>query len=328
MSLAGNVDVVVIGFGIAGATAAVEAADAGARVLALDGRGALRPHSSTLHMFDRPPAFPIRLRRLPRAAQARAHAARAEARSAALAVGVRVRTSATVCELLVDGGRVSGVGYAALDASSATALRYSCLNRVAERLQSSRPGSLGRALGERAEEVWERESAVESTTCSSVVLAIDPARWDFVGPAVWATVRAAERSDSGPETPARRANPSPVGGGSEFLNPAPTELTVRAWCATQSGGGTTDRLHIGRATGAVLTGDGHRVPGLYSAVPSERAGISVTDVETVDRKIATGRRAGRAAGTSARDARQHLSAGPGNRLETPQDEWPWVGATR
>ncbi|PAK24547.1 hypothetical protein CJD44_21940 [Streptomyces sp. alain-838] len=329
MSLAGNVDVVVVGFGIAGATAAWEAARSGAGVLVLDGRSPLFRRRSWFGALDRSPAPSTAAHRSRAAAWASLRAARLQAQTAALAAGVRVRAPATVCELLVDGGCVTGVGYSALEPRSTAALTHSCLNLTADGLRKRGAGGLGRALTERADGVWERASVVESTACASVVLAIDPSGWEFVGPAVWASVRAAERGLAQPHPWARAAVPGTGRGGVDSLKPAGTELSVRLWCASQSGGrrgvdGQAE-LRISRETGAVLTGDGHAVPGLYSAVRhTAYADFAGTGVEAVGKKAAGARRAGRAAAAAARAAGTDLCLWPGG----PAGHGPSARATR
>lgn len=324
MSPAGRIDVVVIGFGIAGATAACEAARAGARVLVLDGRGSSARLHSTLGILDRFPGLRTPFGRLPKGPRARVWSARA----AALAAGAMVYTPAKVCELHVDGGRVCGVGYSALENSSVPVLAHSCLTRLAERL-GGRLESLGHAVGERAEAVWERASTVESSMCSSVVLAIDPEHWEFVGSAAWASLRAAERE----VTCRGRPTPHPAlsaGGVAVDVPPFATkELLVRLWCASQAGGmraaGRQALLRVGQETGEVLIGEGHKVPGLYSAVLDEHAETGASETEAASRKAAAGRRAGLAAANCARELQPQLDAWPGDR--SGDAPWPLARAT-
>ncbi|MFC5746339.1 FAD-binding protein [Actinomadura rugatobispora] len=210
MPLPRNADVVVVGFGVAGAAAALAAARAGARVTVLD-RGV-------------PTARPLALSRSARSRRA----LRSGLQRAALAAGVAVHPRCHVHELMMDAGRVCGVGYAAppSDGGAATA-------RLAETIV----GEVG---------------------CSSVVLALDPRHWEFVGPAVWSAARASGDADGPPPT----ARPSP-------------ELAVRTWCAAREAGAAAAsrqaELGFDAATGAVLMGAGLPVPGLYSAVGGRAA---------------------------------------------------------
>ena len=262
-------DVVVVGFGLAGAAAALAAAGAGARVQVVAGR---------------------------RARARRENSARLALRAAAFEAGIAVRAPATAHELLVEGGRVVGVGYAALEAGSAAELAHRFLRRAVGPARP-RPRSIGTALLGVADALWERASAVGTIACSSVVLALDPSGWEFVGPAVWAACH---------ESPGR-GRLGLAGDASALPVPVGAELAVREWSATRAGepglGTAQPELRVDRVTGGVLTGDGHRVPGLYCAFP-DPGDLPTADVHGVERRIAAGRRAGAAA--AAGSARPRL----------------------
>jgi len=150
-----DVDVVVIGFGMAGATAALSAASTGARVLALDA-GSPGPRRDPL-------------------------------RAAARAEGVQLRAPYRVHELVTEAGRVRGVGYATLPPGSLARARHQLLRRMSGRAGA---GWCGRA----AESVWASRFVVGEIRCSAVVLAIDSRHWDFVGTATWSAARTAPAS--------------------------------------------------------------------------------------------------------------------------------------
>ncbi|MGY1743583.1 MULTISPECIES: hypothetical protein [unclassified Blastococcus] len=297
MAGAEDYDVVVVGFGVAGAAAALEAARSGARVLVLDRRGVVvRPSALTAgpRRARARAGAPVRVRRRFRSRPRTAVPPLSTLRAEALAAGVEVRRQAAVHELLVEGGRVSGVGFAAMDPLTPSGARYWWLDRLSgwtPRLS----GGLTRTLRRAAEALWHDASEVGTVSASSVVLGTDRAHWDFVGPAVWATAEARRAA------PRRRrlalvADEAPV--------PTP-ELEVRAWCAREAGAcaDALAELRVDRATGQMSAGDG-AVPGLYAAVPDQQAlGDAAADDTGV--LVAAGRRAGRAAAV-VRPRRGHL----------------------
>jgi hypothetical protein len=297
MSGAGDYDVVVVGFGVAGAAAAVEAAGAGARVLVLDRRGVLVRPSALAGGADRAAEVPVRVRRRFRARPGAAVPPLPTLRARALAAGVEVRRQAAVHELVVEGGRVAGVGYAAIDLGSPSGACHWLLDR-ASRWTPRLSAGLTRTLRRSAEALWHEASEVGTVTASTVVLGTDRAHWDFVGPAVWAT--SAERRSSGT---VRRRRLSLVAEGAPVPSP---ELATRAWCAHECGAGPDDalsELRVDRTTGQVLVGDGGTVPGLFAAVaePLHGEALPADDAPLV----AAGRRAGRAAAV-LRPRRGHL----------------------
>lgn len=242
MSLNSHVDVVIVGFGVLGAAAALITAETGARVLALDRnvRTGHRPLSS-------------------RAARSR-DALRAELRAAAVDAGVEVRAQCRVHELAVAAGRVVGVGYATLPAEGRAAARYRRLQAMSDRA----PARLAPALARAADAVWPSVFRVEEVGCSTVVLALHPRHWEFVGTAVWAAAHARRRAQSVPaEARPAEARPTP-------------ELAVRMWCATHEpvapGMDRQGELCVDEGTGRVLVGGGHAVAGLFSAVRTHRTG--------------------------------------------------------
>ena len=278
-------DVVVVGFGVAGAAAAVEAARAGARVLVLDRRAVVvRPGARAAGTVDGAAGAPVRVRRRsrPRTAVPPLSALRAEA----LAAGVEVRRQAAVHELVVEAGRVTGVGYAAIDVLTPAGARYWWLDRLS-RWTPRLSAGLTRTLRRTAEALWHDASEVGTVSASAVVLGTDQAHWDFVGPAVWAT------SLSGPAA-ARRRRLSLVADEAPAASP---ELVARAWCAREAGAGPAVDVHaelgVDRATGQVRVGEGDPVPGLFAAVAEPRHGEGVGAGEAP--LVAAGRRAGRAA---------------------------------
>jgi hypothetical protein len=268
MPLGGEVDVVVVGFGVSGAKAAAAAAAAGARVVVLDRRGVIasgrRPGSASTGGASLAQLVRRRLWSVVR----QAFSPRLAARTAALAAGVEVRMQTVVHELLVEDGRVLGVGYAAMDPRTPSGARYWWLDRLggwAPRLSPTLGGAVNRA----AEALWEEAASVEEIRCSAVVLGVDRSNWDFVGPAVWAaTVRAGRVRPTAPLVQRRSLS---VVSADPTTTPSPTpELAARAWCAAQESSPTvTDglaELHVDPASGAVGAGDGCAVPGLYAAV--------------------------------------------------------------
>jgi hypothetical protein len=223
-----DVDVVVIGFGIAGATAALSAADAGARVLALDQR-----------VPDR-----------------RGEAGRL--RAAALAAGVSLRAPHRVHELLTEGGRVCGVGYAALPPGGLAARAHRFLRWAGDRTGLASPGRA-------ADSLWAARFVVGEVRCPAVILAIDPRHWDFVGAATWSAARVASRGEAG-------GTPGWLGEPVTSLAAQPTpELAARRWLARRAGDQAAahcGELLVDGLTGAVLVTAGQVVAGLYAAVPS------------------------------------------------------------
>ncbi|MFC8097704.1 hypothetical protein [Streptomyces sp. NPDC057363] len=261
MPLDPDVDVVVVGFGVAGAAASRAAARDGARVLVLDQDLLSRRRSSA------------------RRAGESGNGVLADLRASALDAGVQVRTGCRVHELVVVAGEVSGVGYATLPPEGGPTAAYRWLRTSGGLVPAAFSAPFTRA----ADAVWRSAFAVGEVTCPSVVLALDPRHWEFVGPAVWTAVRAAGRT--GTQLPSRpRLRPATVG-------MTVGELPVRRWCAGQEAQSTChDELRVDDATGAVLTGE-QAVPGLYSAV--RVAGAAGTG---------SAFRAGQCAGRGAADA--------------------------
>lgn len=302
-------DVVVIGFGVAGASAAVEAAGAGARVLVLDRRGVIarRRTVRAAALAVAAEELPVLVRRRLRSAGRRALSPRAAARSAALAAGVEVRTQTVVHELLVEGRRVTGVGCATMDPRTPSGARYWWLDRLS-RWTPRLSRTLGRAITRAAESLWQEASSVEEVRCSAVVLGMNRSHWDFVGPAVWAATACAEKSRAAAAPRGRRLS---VVSPDAMTRPKPTpELAARAWCAAQEPRATVvsglGELHVDRTSGAVRAGEADAVPGLYAAVP-DAPGRADADEHTTARVVAAGRRAGRAAATTVhRVVHRHL----------------------
>jgi hypothetical protein len=248
-----DVDVVVIGFGVAGATAALSAAGAGARVLVLDQGTASRRGEPGRR--DEP-----RRRELGRL------------RAAALAAGITLRAPCRAHELRTEGGRVCGVGYAALPPGGLAARAHRFLRWVSDRTRLAGPGRA-------ADSLWAARFVVDEVRCPAVILAMDPRHWDFVSAATWSATCAAARD------PAARAagwlgRPGPAWPAAGQAGPAtpelptpelPTpELAARRWLA--KGAATRPaaqpaELLVDPMTGAVLVTAGQVVPGLYSAVP-------------------------------------------------------------
>lgn len=273
MSLDGQVDVVVIGFGVAGAAAALAAADTGARVLALEQRSLVRKHW--------------------RGTSPRARS-RSALRFAALAAGVQVRPLSRAHELLMDADNVRGVGYAALPERGSTSVVYRWLDQLSDRATHSGVPSLARI----ADRIWQSAFMVGEIACASVILALDPRHWDFVGPAMWT----ASRSAKAPETVSTAApmrHLRLVAPEEGKVGPTP-ELSVRLWCAQSEAGvptpGQRRELRVDEETGAVLIGDGVPVLGLYSAMPTEGEGRGC------GLALTAGTRAGRRAADSTVDA--------------------------
>jgi hypothetical protein len=251
MPLDRDVDVVVVGFGLAGAVASLAAAEDGARVLVLD------------------QAVSARRRFAATCAGRFGHEGLAGVRASALAAGVEVRTGCRVHELVVTAGEISGVGYATLPSRGVTAMAHRWLRASSSLV----PAAVAPPLTRAADAVWRSAFLVGEVTCSSVVLALAPRHWEFVGPAVWTAVRAAERTGKGtttsmPSRPRRLRVVPPVAAAA----PAMAELPVRRWCAGQEASSACqEELRGDEETGAVLAGE-QSVPGLYSAVPVVASG--------------------------------------------------------
>lgn len=252
-----DVDVVVVGYGFSGAAVAIEAASAGARVLALS-RGRVE----------------------------------AERESVARAAGIEVRAGSIVHELVVEGGRVTGVGYT-LPVASAAAFGGDAYPDGSNRRTPAGADPDGSAGAPMA--MWSEATIVEAATCSSVVLALDARHWGFVGSAVWSAVRAREAM-----LPASRLCKStqlalvvPESAGPQSQDPEP-ELVVRQWCARNEAGrfaaASQRALCVDEGTGVVMVGGNQRIPGLYSVV-SARPRSERRDPASV---VATARRVGRA----------------------------------
>lgn len=298
MSGADNYDVVVVGFGVAGAAAALEAARAGARVLVLDRRGVLVRPGALTPGADLAPGAPVRVRRRLRSRPRTAVPPLSTLRAEAVAAGVEVRRQAAVHELLVEDGRVTGVGYAAMDLLTPSGARYWWLDRLSGWTPRLSAG-LTRTLRRAAEALWHDASAVGTVSASAVVLGAGREHWDFVGPAVWAA--SVDRRPAPGSARRRRLSLVPDDA------PAPTpELEVRAWCARESGGpvDALAEVRVDRSTGQVCAGEASAVAGLYAAVdePAGRDEVPPGDSALL---IAAGRRAGRAA-AAARPRRGHL----------------------
>ncbi|MFC8102699.1 hypothetical protein [Streptomyces sp. NPDC057363] len=273
MSLDGQVDVVVIGFGVAGAAAALAAAGTGARVLALEQRGLVRKDW-------RGPSPRVR--------------SRSALRSAALAAGVQVRPLSRAHELLMDADNVRGVGYAALPEQGSTSVVYRWLDQLGHRATHSGARSLARM----ADRIWQSAFMVGEIACASVILALDPRHWDFVGPAMWTASRSVKAPKTMP-TAAPTRHLRLVAPEEGEVDPTP-ELSARLWCAQSEAvvptPGQRRELRVDEETGAVLIGDGAPVPGLYSAMPTEGGG------RDCGLALAAGTQAGRQAADSTVDA--------------------------
>ncbi|WP_304523710.1 hypothetical protein [Actinocorallia sp. API 0066] len=255
MALDGHVDVVVVGFGVAGAAAALAAAHAGARVLVLDGAPLAEPW---LHA--------------PRAVRA-AVLLRSGLRAAVREAGVDIRAQHRAHELVVAAGEVCGLGYAALPRRSAATVGHRWLHGL---------GKVAPALGRAADAVWAARFDVGELACSSVVLAVDARHWEFVGPATWTAARG--RLGEEHETP-KRARWAERDAGADT-----PELAVRRWCADRDTVPVTRQpaLAVDEETGAVLMGGRPAVPGLYAAHAPHRADAAPPDAHAV---MAAGRRA-------------------------------------
>jgi hypothetical protein len=216
---------------------------------------------------------------------------------------VEVRTQTVVHELLVEGGEVIGVGCATMDPRTPSGARYWWLDQLSHwtpRLSRTLAAGVTRA----AESLWQEASSVDEVRCSAVVLGMDRAHWDFVGPAVWAG-----QVSTPAAAPAGRRLSLVSPGATSPAAPTP-ELAARSWCAAQeprpSVSACLSELRVERASGAVSAGESDALPGLYAAVPDALGRAGSHEHVTV-RAIAAGRRAGRAAATTAhRVVHRHL----------------------
>ncbi|HVW44616.1 MAG TPA: FAD-binding protein [Amycolatopsis sp.] len=173
MTQADRADVLVVGFGPAGASAAVEAADAGADVLVLDKlplETALTGRHSRVH-------------------RSAADGLRAELRRTALEHGVRFRPQATVHELQIEGRQVIGAGYAAIGPETAEAAWHRRLYRMSMHARQS-SDIVREVFTEAAERLWEESFVPGTVECAAVVLATPPSEWDFVAASLMPVVAA------------------------------------------------------------------------------------------------------------------------------------------
>jgi hypothetical protein len=287
MALNGQIDVVVIGFGVAGAAAALAGVDAGARVLVLESTGA-------------PTGRGWKASRRARE--------RAALRDAAREAGVEVRRFSRAHELVMEGDRVRGVGYAALpDGGTAAVTR-----RILVGLSDAAPRRAARAVARGLDRLAPSDFQVGEVACAAVVLAIHPRHWDFVGPGVWTATRWAAGSAMAAGRPAHLYLVRPEEAGE---SPSP-ELNARLWCAPRTSGPTAEQRRevcTDEATGAVHVGDDIVVRGLYAAVPQQ--GFESTEC-AYDAMRAAGRRAGRQAAGMTAETLPRTHRGQGRRALT------------
>jgi hypothetical protein len=218
-----------------------------------------------------------------------------------------------VHELVVGADQVGGIGYAALPERGATAVAY----RWLDRLSDGAAHSVARALARVADRIWQSGFLVGEITCASVVLALDPRHWDFVGPAMWSATRS--RKETGTSSSAGSPRHLRLLAPEEAeVGPSP-ELSARLWCAGREAvalaPGQRRELRVDDATGAVLIGAEPTVSGLYSAVPTGRSTSTESDCGGA---LIAGTRAGRQAADSAAGRSQ-------GQLAFSEGEWSVIG---
>ena len=300
MSFDDEYDVVVVGFGFAGAAAAIGAAEAGARVLVLDRkRPGTGPRVTRPSRAGRTGTTSLATRPWIRTARGRARSELRRLRGIAVAAGVDVLRQSTAHEVLVEGDRVCGVGFATLDPRTRRGTSYSGLDRLGA-WTTGVSETLGHVFTGAAEAVWQQASSVGMIRCSAIVLGMDRGRWDFVGPAVWAVMGSAGwRPEEQGRNGARRL--LSVVPPSADPRPSPTpELALREWCAERETGrsGGLVELRVDRGSGAVHVGERGAVPGLYAATPEAADGAAAgSDAATC---VPAAMRAGRAAANDRR----------------------------
>jgi FAD binding domain len=250
MGPSGRVDVVVIGSGMSGLASAVVSARAGARVLLLD------------------QDVPVRRRLISSRADRSREALRAGLWRAVHAVGVQVQVHCRAHELVMDGGKVSGVGYAMLPPRGAASTGY----RLLRRMNAGVPERFGSVLDRAADAVWRSAFDVGEVGCLRVVLAMDPRHWEFVGPAAWAAARGLGAGAQAPPENLRRLRAiGPADDGRRT-----PELAVREWCASRDAAAPPsllEELSVDKTTGAVVVSEGWRVRGLYTAAHVDDAEV-------------------------------------------------------
>ncbi|GAA2120849.1 FAD-binding protein [Actinomadura napierensis] len=251
MGPSGRVDVVVIGSGMSGLASAVVSAKAGARVLLLD------------------QDVPVRRRLISSRADRSREALRAGLWRAVQAVGVQVQVHCRAHELVMDGGKVSGVGYAMLPSRGAASTGY----RLLRRMNAKVPERFGSVLDRAADSVWRSAFDVGEVGCLRVVLAMDPRHWEFVGPAAWAAARGLDAGAQAQPENLRRLRAIGPADGDGRRTP---ELAVREWCASHDAAASAsllEELSVDKTTGAVVVSEGWRVRGLYTAAHVDDAEV-------------------------------------------------------